>query len=96
LERKKYHEADRLLRRVLLVDSTNSIALALMDSLPEFDYYAERTAWCNRFDSMLAGTVMPLVEEYLPLDSLAEFIGGDDAIYPDNKEHLFGWTSSTC
>jgi TonB family protein len=92
IEFKKYHEAESMIQRVLLCDSTNSIAHKLRDSLPDIDFYTQKLSECDRFDSLLAGTAMPLVDEFIPLDSLTEFIEGDDPVYPKNDKHLYGWT----
>lgn len=92
IDAKEYHAAERLILRVLLVDSANSIALALRDELPTFDFYTDKINWCNRLDSIFAGTAMPRVDEYIPLDSAAVRVSEGTLLYPENKEQMFGRT----
>jgi TonB family protein len=76
------HMARRYVNRVLMIDSTNRMALTILDSIPEFDYYDDKTRQCNRFDSILAGTAVPAVDEYVPVDRAVKLVSCEDFDWP--------------
>lgn len=84
------HMARRYVNRVLLIDSSNAMARSILDSIPPFDYYEDKTRQCNRFDSILAGTVIPEFGEHVPVDSKAKLVHCDESDFPDTHGYLSG------
>ncbi len=84
------HMAWRYVNRVLLIDSANQMALRLLDSIPEYDYYEDKIRRCNRYDSVLAGTVIPEIDEYVPVDTAARLVSHEQPKFPALTDCAFG------
>ncbi len=96
---KKYLEwgepfrAQRHIEHVLLVDSTNAIALRMKDTLPHIDFYADKTNLCNRLDSIRAGTALPEIDENFPLDFGAKLLEYVEPESVKSRDYPFGTTT---